>query len=272
MTEAALARARRLLATPPGLPGSGRLRYGAAMTLHEAGAMSFAALEVYRTLAMLDAENPVTLLKARRLRVQPAPPDDPAADLADLATELDLCLAAVAAPGAAELRRAFANARLQTRPGQWWVPQPPALVAAQLPAALAAIGHALPTLAAALASAEDWLGWVPRAEGGEDAAFAPLLGHDAPWPCDLAEFGLVLAAPGSVQTCRIMDDVAYLIVPLTGPHGWQTASDRPMRLRPALAPITPVAGRNCMARIGSVPLLALSGRMRAAAVSPAGRS
>ena len=36
------------LATPLGQPGSGRVRYGAAMALHRRGKIGDAALEVYR--------------------------------------------------------------------------------------------------------------------------------------------------------------------------------------------------------------------------------
>jgi len=47
---------------PLGLPGSGRQRYAAAMTLYQAGQLSEAALEVYRICSPLDAQDPVPLL------------------------------------------------------------------------------------------------------------------------------------------------------------------------------------------------------------------
>jgi hypothetical protein len=50
------------LATPPGLPGSGRVRYAAAMHFYYRGHLSADALEVYRILALIDAEDPVPLL------------------------------------------------------------------------------------------------------------------------------------------------------------------------------------------------------------------
>ncbi len=46
--------ARVSLATPVGVPGSGRLRYGAAMTLWCAGVMGAERLECYRICAHLD--------------------------------------------------------------------------------------------------------------------------------------------------------------------------------------------------------------------------
>ncbi len=52
---------------PLGLPGSGRQRYAAAMTLYQAGLISEAALEVYRICSPLDGQDPVSLLQERRL-------------------------------------------------------------------------------------------------------------------------------------------------------------------------------------------------------------
>jgi len=49
---------------PLGLPGSGRQRYAAAMTLYQAGQISEAALEVYRICSPLDLQDPVPLLEA----------------------------------------------------------------------------------------------------------------------------------------------------------------------------------------------------------------
>lgn len=54
-------REARHLALPPGVPGSGRLRYGAAMQFHAAGRMGDAALEVYRICSATD-EDPGRLL------------------------------------------------------------------------------------------------------------------------------------------------------------------------------------------------------------------
>lgn len=48
---------------PLGLPGSGRQRYAAAMTLYQAGQISEAALEVYRICSPLDMQDPVPLLE-----------------------------------------------------------------------------------------------------------------------------------------------------------------------------------------------------------------
>ncbi|WP_284324535.1 hypothetical protein [Cypionkella aquatica] len=47
---------------PLGLPGSGRQRYAAAMTLYQAGTLSEAALEAYRICSPLDHQDPAPLL------------------------------------------------------------------------------------------------------------------------------------------------------------------------------------------------------------------
>lgn len=56
---------------PLGLPGSGRQRYAAAMTLFQAGVISEAALEVYRICSSLDCQDPLSLLLERELDLPP---------------------------------------------------------------------------------------------------------------------------------------------------------------------------------------------------------
>lgn len=62
------------LAEPLGLPGSGRVRYGAAMALWQAGQISAEVLEVYRIAAAHDGRDPLAELTARGL---PHPPKAP---------------------------------------------------------------------------------------------------------------------------------------------------------------------------------------------------
>jgi hypothetical protein len=61
---------------PLGLPGSGRHRYAAAMTLFQAGVISEAALEVYRMCSPLDCQDPLSLLLERALDLPPREHDD----------------------------------------------------------------------------------------------------------------------------------------------------------------------------------------------------
>ena len=51
--------AQALLATPVGQPGSGGLRYAAAMSCFNAGLISAAMLEIYRHCSKFDAEDPI---------------------------------------------------------------------------------------------------------------------------------------------------------------------------------------------------------------------
>lgn len=52
---------------PVGPKHSGRARYGAAMSLYNAGKLSETALEIYRTCSLLDGQDPVPLLIAAGL-------------------------------------------------------------------------------------------------------------------------------------------------------------------------------------------------------------
>ena len=72
MTDPDDARQRAYLATPVGVPGSGRVRYAAAMHFYNRGQLSAEALEVYRILALIDAEDPAPLL-ARQAGASEAP-------------------------------------------------------------------------------------------------------------------------------------------------------------------------------------------------------
>ncbi len=56
-----------LLHTPLGPKGSGRVRYGAAMALYQAGLLSEAQLEVYRETSAHDGRDPLSVLTERGL-------------------------------------------------------------------------------------------------------------------------------------------------------------------------------------------------------------
>lgn len=62
-----------LIHEPLGLPGSGRVRYGAAMALYQAGRLGPAALEVYRELSAHDRRDPALVLAERGLPLPPEP-------------------------------------------------------------------------------------------------------------------------------------------------------------------------------------------------------
>ena len=69
MTDAA-----RFLHAPLGQPGSGRVRYGAAMELWRQGRISAEVLEVYRIASPHDRRDPLTMLRDEGLPLPPMPP------------------------------------------------------------------------------------------------------------------------------------------------------------------------------------------------------
>lgn len=56
-------RQQALLSTAVGLPGSGAIRYGAAMYFHQQGEMSTELLEIFRCCCKLDNEDPLDLAR-----------------------------------------------------------------------------------------------------------------------------------------------------------------------------------------------------------------
>lgn len=62
-----------LLRTAPGVPGSGALRYGAAMYLYQHSRMSAELLEIYRRCCKFDAEDPVDLARFEGIEGLPLP-------------------------------------------------------------------------------------------------------------------------------------------------------------------------------------------------------
>ena len=71
MTGQETARQRALLLAPVGAPGSGGVRYAAAMYFYARGSFSAEVLEIYRRCAKFDAEDPVDLARFEGLRLPP---------------------------------------------------------------------------------------------------------------------------------------------------------------------------------------------------------
>jgi hypothetical protein len=74
----------RFLDAPLGQPGSGRVRYGAAMALYAQGQISAEVLEVYRVASAHDGRDPAVILSEMGLPVpkigatpQPVPMSEP---------------------------------------------------------------------------------------------------------------------------------------------------------------------------------------------------
>jgi hypothetical protein len=257
-----LSEARRLISLPAGGEGSGRIRYGAAMTLYNAGLIGAEALEVYRYCALLDAEDPAAVLAARGL-APPAPPGpDPAASIRALVEAVDRHLAGLSGQGVAETRAGIATARgAAVVPGGRSHP----VVDAWLGPALDHLGAGASGLAGAIAAAAPALDWVsydlyPRDRIGagfaDGHAFALILGQGAPIAAAGFDLGLFLIAPD-----RLYRDHAHaaaeLYLPLTGPHGWRFGPGTPLLLRPAQVPVWNEPHAPHLTKVGAVPFLAL---------------
>lgn len=258
-------RAHLDLATPAGVPGSGRLRYGAAMHLNRRGRLSDEALEVYRICASLDSEDPRVLLSARGLAGAVPAPCTPTPDVAlgRLVDEADRYLAGLDGPGIAEVRSLIArwrDAPAASRPG---LRHP--VIEAHLGPALATLAPGHPALAAAIAAAAPRLDWVsydlyPPEEIGPDFAaghaFASLIGEDAPIVAQDFDLGLFLIAPHVLYRdhCHAAPE---LYAPLTGPHGWRFGPGTALTLLPAHRPVWNEPGAPHLTKVGTVPFLCL---------------
>lgn len=242
---ATLPEACTALLAPPGAPGSGRVRYAAAMTLYHAGQIDAEALEAFRVASPLDAELPSRVMAARGV----APPGGGA--IAALLAQATRYLQDLPGDGPAEVLASLATCRPA-------VPAmaPNAVTAAHLPAALR---HA--QLAAAVTSAAPWLAWTtypyPDPAIGPyfpaRHAFAPLAsGPDA-------ELGLFVIAPGTLYRDHA-HAAPELYAPLTGPHRWRFAPDTPFAA--GSGPVWNPPHRPHAILTGNVPFLCLYGWTR----------
>ncbi len=254
------------LTEPPGPPGSGRRRYGAAMALHASGALTTAQLEAYREAATTDAIDPRRVMADRGL----APPEPPAATIADrlryLLSGIDRCLTGLYGPGIAETRSRLAPFLLtapQPRPAARGRKTP--VVTHHLPHALRSLAATDPALATAIGALANDLDWItcdacPEAEigphFGKNHAFTSLIGAGAPWAAKGFDLGLFLLAPGLLYRDHA-HPAAELYLPLTGPHHWRFAPGRPFRALPALRPVWNPPNQPHATLTGDLPFLSL---------------
>jgi Dimethlysulfonioproprionate lyase len=249
---------RDLLYSPLGGPGSGRVRYGAAMALWREGRISEAALEVYRIASAHDGRDPLPMLEERGLP-QPPGPAAPSALPSLYAAARDYILA-LAHPGAEEVRAA-----LPPDPGaeRTVSPRANAVVDRWLGPALGAVQDTQPDLAETIARAAPALNWVtydryPRALIGEafatGHAFASILGIEAPFRGKDVDLGLFLIAPGTLYRDH-RHAAPELYAPLTGPHGWRFAPEDPIDVKPAHVPVWNPAFQHHLTLVGPVPFL-----------------
>lgn len=249
-----------LLHMPPGAPGSGRIRYGAAMQLYREGLITADVLEVYRVASAHDRRDPLMILREGGLLVPPM--NDASTRVAALYAVVRDYLLALDHAGAAEVR-----AGLPADPG----PERPmgnqsnAVVNAWLSQALDAVALTRPALAEAIAAAADHLEWVtydayPRDEIGDSFAtghaFASIVGGDAPFAAADFDMGLFLVAPDTLYRDH-RHAAPELYAPLTGPHGWRFGPGRPLQIKPAHEPVWNPPQKPHLTKIGKVPFLSL---------------
>ncbi|MCA3562126.1 MAG: hypothetical protein IOC82_13975 [Aestuariivirga sp.] len=269
----------QLLHTPLGIPGSGRVRYGAAMELFRQGVLSEAQLDLYREASPFDARDPATLLQERGLPPVLPLPGSAASVLRRLLAAAGDYLADLTHPGHEDVRRGLA--RCGPEAGHSPAKQHP-VVERWLETALRHAAEHAPHLADAIAAAAPHLAWIsydryPRHEIGESFAeghaFAAIAGGDAPFPAADFELGLFLIAPHVLYRdhCHRAPE---LYAPLTGPHGWRFAPERPLIVKPAGEPVWNPSLQPHLTKVGAVPFLCLFVWTRdvaeAARVMPAG--
>lgn len=251
-----------LIATPVGLPGSGRVRYGAAMALHRAGLLSDAVLEVYRICSPLDCDDPAALLTARGLPLPVAPAPGPLALIDALLAEADRYLSRLPGPGVAEVRAGIAAASAAQRADGRENP----IVAAHLEPALSAVPDQ-PALVQAIRAAAPHLPWVtydlyPRDQIGDafadGHAFAEIIGPGAPVGAADFSFGLFLIAPGVLYRDHC-HPAPELYAPLTGPHRWRFGAEAPLVIKSAHQPVWNEPDAPHLTLVGAVPFLCLYG-------------
>lgn len=250
----------RYLNTPLGQPGSGRVRYGAAMELYRSGAISAEVLEVYRVTSAHDARDPLAVLRERGLPLPRMP--TMTRPLNRLYTAARDYLLALDHPGAAEVR---AGLPVDPGAGKPMPHGPNAVVEEWLQPALDLVARDQPELAAAIAGAREQLEWVtydayPRELIGDDFptshAFASLVGADAPFAAHDFDMGVFLIAPGVLYRDH-RHPAPELYAPLTGPHGWRFGAGRPVFVKPAHAPVWNPPQKPHMTKVGNVPFLSL---------------
>jgi Dimethlysulfonioproprionate lyase len=251
------------LATAVGEPGSGRVRYGAAMALYRDGAISAEQLEIYRVASAHDNTDPTLLLQDRGLplpaRRSPAPEDI----LWSLMEVADNYLSSLSGPGIAEVRSGIAQWRGASFEPATAVAN--SVVERQLPPALAALAGSHLALSAAIAAASSHLRWITydlydRREIGEafatSHAFCSIMGEAGPLQTRDFDFGLFLIAPHVLYRdhCHAAPE---LYAPLTGPHGWRFRPNAPLVTKAAHEPVWNEPFRPHLTKVGHVPFLSL---------------
>ena len=231
------ARQKRFLEMPQGEPGSGAMRYAAAMYFFQRGMMSERELEFYRAHTKIDGVSPVT----------------------KLVLEAERYIGALEFAGKGEVMRGIAHwsqGPLET------LAQKQVSTLSHLDAALAAMRDK--PLASAIKEAAPVLRWVTYSYEGQDIgetfpanhAFASLIGEYGPYKAHDFDLGLFLIAPRVFYRDHY-HQAPELYAPLTGPHGWRFNPGGALVWRAADVPVWNAAFQHHATLVGDVPFLAL---------------
>ncbi len=259
---------RRALAdicAPLGQPGSGRLRYAAAIHFNRSGKMSDAALEVYRICSPLDAEDPAALLRARGMEREVPVPQPLSGELAIriLVDEADRYFASLSGAGVAETRAGLSVWR--NGPVTPSAATANVVVDRWMPDALTDLALTHPALAGAIGAARPHLNWLTfdgypvedvGAEFASGHAYASIFGEDAAIPAIDWDIGIFLIAPHVLYRDH-KHQAPELYAPLTGPHGWRFGPEKPLAIIPAHRPVWNDPFVPHMTKVGPVPFLSL---------------
>jgi Dimethlysulfonioproprionate lyase len=270
-----LEQARALLQTPLGVAGSARLRYGAAMTLYQAGRINAEVLEVYRGCASLDAQDALALLAEYGL----PNPVGPEVVIGALLAAIDGYLETLEGRGIADVRQGIAAVINTPIARQPCAPNP--VVAQHLEAALHAAASTVPALANAIQLATPHLNWItydgydPDAIGAEfmrGHAYTTIIGAGGSIKAVDFDLGLFLIAPHVLYRDH-HHAAPELYAPITGPHGWRFGVNAPLVIKPAHVTIWNDPFAPHLTKVGPVPFLCIFGWPRdvaaAAQVIPA---
>ena len=262
MTEALL------LSTALGGPGSGRVRYGAAMALYREGKLSAEQLEVYRIASAHDALDPASLLAERNLPPLKTHLPSTEALIRALTDEIDVYLSKLPGPGVAEVRQGMAR----FHNGRFAAPEAKSNTVTQrhLAAALSAAAPDEPALVALIFAAAPLLNWITydlydRKKIGDSFAtshaFCSVMGEAGAIRTDDFDLGLFLIAPHVLYRDHC-HPAPELYAPLTGPHGWRFKPDAPLTIKQAHEPVWNEPNRPHLTKVGQTPFLSIYGWTR----------
>lgn len=244
-----------------GEQGSGRVRYGAAMALHQEGRISSEQLECYRIASADDGLDPSLLLRERGLAVPLTKAPEPETLVRSLVDAADAYCSNLAGPGIAEVRQGIARFRSGTYVPASQHANP--VVTQHMPVALRELAKSEPSLAGLIASATPYLDWITYdlydiekiGEGFAGShAYCSIIGDNGSIRSEDFDFGLFLIAPHVLYRDH-RHAAPELYAPLTGPHGWRFRPGSPLSIKHAHDPVWNEPFQQHLTKVGPKPFL-----------------